>query len=258
VVLGGSRGHPLIGAPTDPVASAAYGVTKAVLEGAVRFLQRIANRELSGSDDPSVIETIKAQRRVPEFDVLKKFIPDKELRIQAQLGLALRKFQGPRANASGLESLRQHLQQRFGTPGLHVAELVARGLVTAYVNLLVSEQETDADIITRLDSFLRNVDRYALFVLARTSVEQTLEKVRLRLATEGPGTVAIFAKRQARTNLGKIVKALRRDPEDYIIRTVSTGDEEMVFVSLLQAWMDADDIEPPRGLLTAQTRRIGR
>ncbi len=238
----------------DPIASAVYGVGKLVAEGVSSFLARVSNRELSGSEDPEVIALVKAERKVPEFELLKKFLPDRNLRVQAQLGLALRRLGARPEQAAALHSLRNHLQRTFGLTGLHVAELVEVGIVTGYLQLLVTEEETDADVTNRLETLLRDVDTYVLFVVTSTPIDRTLERVRLRLAAGGPGTVAIFAKGVACGKLHRIVKALRRDPEDFIIRTVSSGDQEIVFVSSLNVWLRTEDVEPPKRLAKAAAK----
>jgi|HubBroStandDraft_1064217.scaffolds.fasta_scaffold50575_2 hypothetical protein len=243
----------------DPIASAVYGLGKLVADGVSRFLERVGSHELSGSQDPEVIDLVKAERKVPEFVLLKKYIPDRNLRVQVQLGLALRKIQSRPNHASALSGLRNHLQRAFGLAGLHVAELAEVGIVTAYVQLLTTEEETDADVINRLETFLRRVDTYVLFVVGSTPVDRVIERVRLRLAAGGPGTVAIFAKGAACEKLHRIVKELRKDREDYIIRTSSSGDQEIVFVTSISVWLRTEEAEPPKRLAkaAAKTSRPG-
>jgi len=241
--------------PPDPLASGVYGLGKLLAEGAARFIERVRNREIGGSSDPEVISLIKSERRAPELGLLKEYITDRELRVQVQLGLSLRKLQSKPEFKTARDSLRAHLQRRFGTPGLHVAELVQNGVVTAYLNLLVREETTGADVHTRLEGFLRNAEAIVLFVVAEVPVEQTLEKVRMRLLARGPGTVAVFAKGTACKVLDSIIKKLRRDPEGYIIEVFTSGDQTTAFVSTPEMWFGADDIEPPKALLRATSKR---
>lgn len=241
--------------PPDPIASGVYGIGRLIAEGVARFLQRVANREIGGSEDPEVIELIKAERKVPEYELLKKYIADRDLRIQIQLGLSLRKLQSRRDRGAAFQSLRSHLRTRFGIRGLHVAELAASGVVTAYLNLLITEEETAADVTTRSESFLRNVDQYTLWVVAETPVDRVLEKVRLRVALGGPGTVAIFAKGEARGKLHKVINQLEHERGDYLIRATTSGDEEVAFVSQAEVWAGVDENEPPKALLRATAHR---
>ena len=159
----------------DPIASAVWGVFLAAADGIKRFLQQVDAHQVAGSDDPAVINLVKVERQSPEFELLKKYVSDKQLRIQMQLGLALRKLQAdPNARAS-FQSLRANLRAVFGLPGLHVAELVSNGVVTTYLNLLVSSQPTAADVSARIDRFLRQADSYVLFIVSSTPADHALE-----------------------------------------------------------------------------------
>jgi hypothetical protein len=242
------------GLPPDPVASTVYALGKLVAEGADRFIERVRNRELGGSTNPEVIALIKQERRAPEFELLKEYITDRELRVQVQLGLALRPLQSKAELRAERDSLRGHLRNRFGILGLHIAELVANGVVTAYLNLLVREQPTKADVQSKLEGFLRNADGIVLFVVAGTPVEQTLEKVRMRLMARGPGTVVVFAKGTACRALESIVRRLRRDPEGYVIEVITSEDQTTAFVSTPEVWFGSDDREPPKALLRAASK----
>ncbi|MCI4358542.1 MAG: hypothetical protein L3J95_02430 [Thermoplasmata archaeon] len=241
--------------PPDPFASTAYGLAKLLAEGAARFIERVRNREVGGATDPAVISLIKEERQAPEFNFFKAYVTDRELRIQVQLGLALRRLQSKPGLRDVRESLRGNLQRRFGAAGHHVAELVANGVITAYLKLLVREESTSADVQSRLEGFLRNVDRFVLFVVAGNPVEQTLGKVRMRLIAHGPGTVVIFAKGSACRVLESILKRLRRDPERYVVEVITAGDQTTAFVSTPEVWLGADEIEPPKALLRAASKK---
>lgn len=236
------------------MASSAYGVAKYVAEGAARFIQRVLNREIGGSTDPNVISLIKEERRAPEFELLKRYVIDRQLRVQVQLGLSIRKLQSGAGNKAARDDLRAHLQRRFGLAGLHVAELVCHGIVTAYLNLLVREEETAADVTAKLEGFLRHAEDFVMFVVAGTPVKQALEKVRVRLLARGPGTVVVFAKGQARRVLDSVIKHLREDAEAYVIEVITSGDQVTAFISMPEVWLGADDTEPPKGLLRAASK----
>ncbi|HEV2165983.1 MAG TPA: hypothetical protein VGS23_03235 [Thermoplasmata archaeon] len=240
--------------PPDPVAGVVYGLGKLLAEGAARFLERVRNREVGGSTDPEVISLVKGERRTPEFEFLKEYITDRELRVQVQLGLSLRKLQARVDSGGARETLRGNLRRRFGVAGLHVAELVQNGVVTGYLNLLVRGEPTKADIQTRIEGFLRHADEFVLFVVAGNPVEQTLEKVRMRLIARGTGTVSIYAKGSARRVLETILKRLRKDSEGYVIEVIASEDRVMAFVSTPEAWFGADDMEPPKALPKASSR----
>jgi hypothetical protein len=239
----------------DPIASGVQGAVQALVadatNGVKRFLKLIESKQLGCSADPDVIELVKTERKAPEFSLLKQYLLSRDLRIQVQLGLALRKAEGTKH----LESLRGSLQGRFGTTGLHVAELTANGVVTEYLNLLIREEESSADINTRFESFLQSVDQYTMWIRTESGVERTIEKIRARLDAVAHGTVALLAKGRARTPLNRIVEGLRKSEENYLVRTLSYDSETIVFISQQQIWGALDDSKLPKTLLKAATER---
>jgi hypothetical protein len=241
--------------PQDPIASTVYGTLWFAADAVKKFLQRVNNREVAGSDDPTVIALVKEERQSPEFEFLKRYISDRQLRIQAQMGLALRKLESDPQGRASFEGLRANLRAVFGLPGLHVAELVSNGVVTTYLNLLVSTEPTSADVSSRLERFLRQADSFVLFVVSKTPIEQTLEKVRARLMAHGSGTVAVFAKGLSRDVLARVLKKLERDPERYIIDVTSSADSTIALVSTPEAWYGTDALEPPKALVRRKTKR---
>lgn len=241
-------------ATPDPVASTVVGLGRLVAEGAAKFIERVRNREVGGSSDPQVIALVKIERLTPEYDLLRRYIRRRELRVQTQLGLVLRKLGSEPGRHEAIRSLKATLRGRFGLPGLHAAELVGDGIVTDYLRLLIEEQPTEADVSVRLEDFLLHADRSVFLIDSDTSASFALQRVRIRLMAQGPGHVALFAKGTARSILRKVLTGLVRGGEPFVIVTVNSGDKTTTFVSLPAVWFDSGEDEPPKGLVRSAER----
>jgi hypothetical protein len=143
---------------SDPVASAAKGVTEGFLEWTsdkVReFVRRLQNRELAFVQDKRNIDVVRAERVTEEYNLLERYVPKGRLRILSQMGLTLRAIENEKERVT---ELRDNIRRKYGNPGLHIAELVQIGLVRELLARLVGIFREHADIEKTLNFFSRPV-----------------------------------------------------------------------------------------------------
>ncbi|PIN83536.1 hypothetical protein COV61_02805, partial [Candidatus Micrarchaeota archaeon CG11_big_fil_rev_8_21_14_0_20_47_5] len=123
----------------DPIASTVKGAAKAVMEHFEEkfedFIERFKRGELAFIVDKETIEVVRKQREKPSWKLYRKYVSDSDIRLQIEMGLSLRAFEKEK-NYEKLDNLRRIIRNKFGTRGLHVAQLSQNGLIDKYLWLL--------------------------------------------------------------------------------------------------------------------------
>lgn len=126
----------MIASDEDLIAEAAEGITIGVLKWSkdeiISFVHKLQNKDLAFIGDKETIEVVKKERKTAEWDLYNRYIRDKNLRILAQAGLALRRLE-QRNQVKQLESLRTKISSGFQTKGLHIAEFIQNELLDKFI-----------------------------------------------------------------------------------------------------------------------------
>ena len=113
------------------------GATKGALEWTDQkitdVVKQFKDRKLAFIRDPENIKLVKEERRSSEYSILKAFLQGWEYGIQVQMGLALRQIADDPAR---VRALTDRIQQRYGTKGLHIAEITEIGITTQLLSHL--------------------------------------------------------------------------------------------------------------------------
>ena len=229
----------MAGPPGDPIASAAEGATRGALsffaEGAKKFLDRVLHREIVGLDRPEDVEVVKEQRRTPEWTLFSRYIRDRDLRVQVQLGLALKRAHRPVRDETKIARLRSSLIRQFGEKGLHVAEFTCLGGMSSLLRYLMDKYGSEADVAAKLEDFCHHIDSAVLFIQAGKDLSQQVERARRRIEGTLGGAVLLVARGAATTKLSSVLKQLERDPAGYRFSVVEQRgiDKETTMVAVV-------------------------
>lgn len=219
----------------NPLKDAANGAAQGVLEFLATkvgdWIVRLNNRDIAFIGNKETILAVRRERESPDWRFINQFLPDFDLRIQVLMGFGLREYEKDKAR---LEDLRTRIQKRYGSAGLHVAELAACGIVGELLNRLISiTGGSTADVQRALISFLKNSETLAIFIHQHAKIEHIIESAKIRLESMEPHMLMFFAKGTMRPNLKKIIKKLEED--GYIPETSSERDEMRAFVFTQEA-----------------------
>lgn len=210
---------------SDPVRSAAKGVTDAVIDKFSKDIDKLIKKFLDGElgfiEDRETIDSVKSQRNTPEFKFYSRFVTDSALRLQMEMGLSLRNFEKNKKHEA-LQDLRNKITMKYGTKGLHVAQLVQVGILARYTSLLLGKTVTEKDLQQRFEGLLKDVDKYVIFVETSHKPERQCAIIQSRLDANLPPAMILFSRGNANSVAKNTVKKLVLN-EHY---TIETQEEE--------------------------------
>jgi len=178
-----------------------------------------------------------------------QYVPKGGLSVQIQIGLLLRVFE---LDADRLHSVRTRIYNKFGTIGIHVAELTQRGITTELLTRLIKMYPSPADVQSRFVMFLEHSDELAIFVKTedRRLLAALEAKIKVRVEASDSHMAILFARGSAIELLQRIVKKLRTDA--YVCEIQEEGKQLTVFVftsemrSKLRHWTEALSLDEER------------
>ena len=218
---------------SGPLESMAKGATKGFLEHieerVAQLVTRLHNREIAFVKDKTNIETVKKQKETPEYDLLQQYVPKGWLRILFLMGLALRKVE---YDQNKVAELKDDIYRKYGTTGVHVAELAQIGVITQLLAHLVKILASPADVRSKLVTFLEQVDYLVIFVSKQDikHVESKSNLLMSRVDNHPSHMMILFASGFAMNVALKILKRVKKDPRDYIIEVQEEGLQITAFV----------------------------
>lgn len=147
-------------APGDFVEASVKGAVKGLLEFSAEKIQELIEKHKQGAlsfiEDSETIELVKSQKNRPEWFMYAKYVTDKNLRIQIQMGMVLKKLESDKQK---LDSLRDKIRKKYNVKGLNVAELVQSGIFGKYVNLLLGEANEEKELENGIEQILSDIDK---------------------------------------------------------------------------------------------------
>jgi hypothetical protein len=174
---------------TDTVAGATKGLLSWTKEEILVWVKKLWNRDLAFIEDPETIDLVKSQRQSPEWEILSKYVIDKKLRIIVQMGLTLRKLED---DMERVTRVRNSILRVFATEGLHIAEAVQNGVLSAFIGIDSRLTETPADLTNRIEKMLGEVDKYIVFISMDDIVDQKVKEIGTRLDANVPDTLILY------------------------------------------------------------------
>jgi len=190
----------------------AEGATKGVLNWTKEFtkdqirslINKFRHKDIAFIQDIETISVVKEQLRSGEWDISSKYVKDKSLRLLIQMGLTLRKLENGK-KFDKLLNLRGKILSKFGSRGLHIAQFVQNGMLTAYLGAVISKISNKNDLINQIEEILNNIDKFVVFIQEKDNSDRKVEEIKTRIYANNPATFMIFGKHSAI----KIVKEIR-------------------------------------------------
>ncbi|HIH22412.1 TPA: hypothetical protein HA238_01660 [Candidatus Micrarchaeota archaeon] len=202
------------------IKDAAEGAAKGALEFSAEkidlLVKRFAQGDLAFIEDEANIQLVKDQRKTPEWNQYIKYIKDKDLRLQLEMGLSLKRLQNDKLKRKRLLDLKQKILIKYGDRGVHIAQLVQNGLFGRYVGLLVGNTNNDKEMEEGINSVLLNIDRYVLFVKETDQVEYTSKTIVTRINALVPKAIIIFSRGPIAVKIAKkIIEKTKKEIMGY-------------------------------------------
>ncbi|VVB73894.1 Uncharacterised protein [uncultured archaeon] len=225
----------------DPVESAAKGVAKGVTEAVLSstqikdLIKRFQNGELAFIGDQETINVVKSERQKPEFELFRKYIKNRNIRLQIEMGFALMRLE-ERGNRKKQDHLKQVILSEFGKSGLHVAELVLTGTFTRYINLLLGTTSNEKELENGVQTVLTDIDRYVIFVKSESTIKEVSKALEIRLITL-PNAVIVFSRGQKPQSIAsQAISEIAKTIKDYTfeIQIDSKRNQRYDFVMRIQ------------------------
>jgi hypothetical protein len=204
---------------TDLISSISTGIAKGTLEWSkdeiTKMVKQLSNGELAFIEDQETIDVVKKQREKPDLKLYRKYILDRDLILQIQMGFVLKRFEAT-GDQTKLHDLRDKILKRYGKTGLHVAQLVQSGIFSRYVGLLIGDTENDSELKYGMESLLKDIDKHVIFVDSKTDVEKIANVISNRINVLLPRGMILFSKRGVqKEKAAKIIELVRGCVEGY-------------------------------------------
>jgi hypothetical protein len=216
----------------DAIKSASEGATKAFLdwtEERVRnAVKQFLNRKLAFIKDADNIDLVKSEKQSSEYALLGQFIPKGgAIEIQVQMGLALREMRG---NDYRITDLVKKLIAKYGTEGLHIAELTEIGIITQLLARLTKLYPSQEETAKRLSYFLDHIGELAIFVRAEDFPNTIAKQITLRIEAYTSHLIIALGSGHATGVLRKALQKVREDHRRYYIEETFEQSQLIAFI----------------------------
>jgi hypothetical protein len=186
------------------IAGATKGTLEFSKEQILKLVQRILNRDIAFIEDTETIDIVKAQRNRPEWELYRKFVKDRDYRLQIEMGFSLKQLEN---NLAKREDLRGKIRKKYGDDGLHVSELVQMGIFTRYLSLLVGRLDNPEELEDKIMTVLKDIDKYVLFVRTEDNIEERTTTLVNKLRILAPSALIVFSRGDAAvSNASNIIR----------------------------------------------------
>lgn len=213
-----------------PISDAAKGATKAFLEWSTEkitlFVRKLRDKKLIFIQDKRTIEIVKEQYDSGESKFYQKYIKNKEHLLNVRLGLTLRKLEG---DEERLHNLRDKIFKKYKVEGLHIAEFVQNGILNRCIGIFIQELVSLEDFERKIEEILKNIEKYAIFVLAINKVPDIIKKVDTLITAHSPPIFVVAGVKSAAKVVQESIDKLKIILKDYDFEGVSSGEKEILF-----------------------------
>ena len=218
----------------DIIKNAAEGATKGVLDWSTEriseLVKKLQDRDIGFIGNKETINIVKEQLKSGEWNISKKFIDDKELRLLVQMGLALRKLEAKK-EADQTQNLRDKIVEKYGAKGLHIAQFVQNGICARYLGTIMSEISSVEDIKSNVNEILQNIEKYVAFIKQEHEPKNQAEKIKTVIYAHNPSTFIISSKASANKVSKKIIDILKKEIPEYSVQYQSDKENNIYFLN---------------------------
>ncbi len=216
---------------SNPITDAMEGITKGAISIGIDKIKSLANQFLDHKlvfiNNKETIELVKEQCKSGEWSLYEKYIQDKQLRMLAQMGLTLRKLE-PKPEL--LQNLRDKISKKYLTQGLHIAQAIQNNILTGFIGNLVSKVNSEAEIIEKVDTLLKNVDKYIIFIRFNDDVDRKIQEIQIKLQANNPYALILYGIKSAVKTCIQIKDRLIESLTEYTVETNEGQYRVTVFI----------------------------
>ena len=221
------------------IKDAAEGATKGALDWSAQriteLVRRFKQRELAFIEDNETIDLVRSQKEKPAWKLVGRFVKDKDLRLQVLMGFTLKKLETD-LNLVKLQNLRDKIRRKYGTPGLHVAQLVQNDIFSKHFDILLKNADSDRDVEAEAANLLNNVDKYVEFVQAGDDFNRKARIITTRINANLPAVFIIFSCGSPAIDLSKkVMQAVMADIEGYSLELQIKNNPDKLYQFLIKA-----------------------
>ena len=211
-------------APGEPEQIAGAYLKELTVDGAKRLVQKIQEHRAVFVTDKEGFQASREVRKSAEFLTYKRYISDRELRLEIIAGLLLRKFEERADGQAHVHEIRQRLHDRFKPTGVRRAEFVQRGMLQRVISALEATGAPTERIAAQAQALLLRVEKHTRFVKEEDRIEQLSKEIVVRVIEEAPDTFIVFAKGRARDIAkGAVHLAMKELPPTYVQHPEESG-----------------------------------
>ncbi len=216
------------------IKDAAEGAAKGVLDWSTEriseLVKKLKERDVGFIGNKETIDIVKEQLKSGEWNISKKFIDDKELRLLVQMGLALRKLEAKK-EIEQTQNLRDKIVEKFGAKGLHIAQFVQSGICARYLGAIMSEISSVEDVKSNVNEILQNIEKYVAFIKQEHEPKKQAEKIKTIIYAHNPSTFIIFSKTSANKVSKRIIEILKEKIPEYSVQYQSDKENNIYFLN---------------------------
>jgi hypothetical protein len=219
---------------SDPIESAAKGVTKGVLEWTEekleRAIQKFRDRKLAFVQDTETIRVAKEQRQTSEWQFFRTYVDDKKLHVLFQMGMTLRQLE-LEDSMIRLENLRKRIFNKYDIEGLHIAEFVQNGLFSRFFAIIIEKVKPIDKLRSEIKDLFKNIETTVSFIQIHDNVKKESNRIVARIQSHSPATYVISSAGSAETKCKQIKDIVMHRISGYEEEHYSTEMKEIYFLN---------------------------
>ncbi len=216
---------------SSELSDATEGVVKGLLDWSEEkiksWVEKFKNKELLFVEDEVNISLVKKQRESSEYDLIKRYVHDKDIRLCCLLGLGLRDIEKKRMD---FNPLKKKIVSKFGQRGLYIAHFVQNGLFSRYIGMLVSNEVTPEATTMEINDFLKDIEINVIYIQATDNVENRIREIITKIDSRSPRTFVLSSSGSAKEVCLKIYLHVKDRVDTYSSEKYEAMDKLAVFL----------------------------
>jgi len=201
--------------PLDDVARGAIkGALDWTAEKVRELVRRFRDRKLAFVSDPEIINTVKEQRKTPEWIFFRDNVKDADFRILFQIGLTLRKLENE-GRSREIRALKEKVFRKYNKRGLHIAQVVQNGIFSKYIGIILERTPTPEILKSEILDLFTNIENRAVFIQSRNNVKKETDLIVAKISANSPNTFIFSSMGRAMDICEKVQKSVIQRISDY-------------------------------------------
>ncbi len=218
----------------------AAGITKGTIKAAWeiskdeihKLVEKFKQGKLAFIEDTKTIEEIKIQRQKPQYKLYKKYINDPELLLQIEMGFSLKRLENDRPK---YQNLKDKILKKWGTKGLHLAEMACLEILGNYVNLMLKDSKNETELEERLEDVLKDTEKHVIFVKSEDNTENIIRIITARIDANLPKAIIIFSRgTEPNKKTEEIISTLKTTIQNYEFKVIEETELKQKYIFIIK------------------------